>query len=317
MKRISEIYAWNSLVREHKADYENSNSLFANLPGNSDGQTLYIVQQSAERVKLHNMRTFRAPGELIGRFARIALVCLLLSCARHGMAADTNSPIGYFENNYQEAQKQFTTKTNDAVVAWEFGRACFDMSTLQKYASNKAQYAEEGIAACRESLKMDNNSVAAHYYLGMLIGQLADTRHNLSALRMVKDMEREWLAALALDKKFDFAGSDRNLGLLYRDAPVISRIGSRSKSRQHLEAAVEIAPEFPENQLNLLEVYLKWDYQKEATRQFEDLEKMWPEAQKKFTGVDWVMSWADWNKRLDAIKKKLEKNPKNEAPHSQ
>jgi tetratricopeptide (TPR) repeat protein len=263
------------------------------------------------------MRMFRAPKELISRFASIALVWLLFPCARQGMAADTNSPIGYFENNYQEAQKRFTLETNNAAAAWEFGRACFDMSTLQKYASNKAQFAEEGIAACQKALAVDNNSAAAHYYLGMLIGQLADTKHNLSGLRMVKDMEREWLAARALDKNFDFAGPDRNLGLLYRDAPVIASIGSRSKARQHLEEAVELAPDFPENQLNLIEVYLRWDYQKEAARQFEDLEKMWPEAQKRFGGVSWELSWADWNKRLDLIKRKLEKNPKNEAPHSQ
>jgi tetratricopeptide (TPR) repeat protein len=149
------------------------------------------------------------------------------------------------------------------------------------------------------------------------MGQLADTKRNLSALRMVKDMEREFLAAKALDKNFDYGGPDRNLGLLYRDAPVFASIGSRSKARQHLEAAVELAPEFPENQLNLVEVYLKWDYRNEAQRQYGDLQKMWPDAQKKFTGVDWTLSWADWNKRLEAIIKKKLENPKTESPKAQ
>jgi len=80
---------------------------------------------------------------------------------------------------------------------------------------------------------------------------------------------------------------------------------------------VDLAPEFPENQLNLIESYLKWDYKTEAQRQFGDLDKMWAKAQKDFTGVPWQMSWTDWNKRLDAIRRKLEKNPKNESPHSQ
>jgi tetratricopeptide (TPR) repeat protein len=239
-----------------------------------------------------------------------------LSCARHGIAAGTNSPIGYIENNYQTTQKRLNTETNNAVAAWEFGRACFDMSTLGKYSSAEAQFAQEGIDACRRAVALDPGSAPAHYYLGMLIGQLADTKHNLSSLRMVKDVEREFLAAQVLDKHLDYAGPDRNLGLLYRDAPVIASIGSRSKSRQHLEDSVALAPEFPENQLNLVEVYLKWDYKTEAQRQFGELEKMWPDAQKKFTGVAWVLSWADWNKRLDAIKKKLEKNPKTESPHS-
>ena len=77
----------------------------------------------------------------------------------------------------------------------------------------------------------------------MNVGQLADTKRNLSGLRMVKDMEREFLAAQSLDARFDFAGPDRNLGLLYEEAPVIVSVGSRSKSRQHLEKAAELAGE--------------------------------------------------------------------------
>jgi len=234
------------------------------------------------------------------------------------MATDTNTAIGFLQNAYQQAHKQFQTETNNAEVAWQYGRACFDMSTLEKDSAVEARYAEQGIAACRRALALDSKSAPAHYYLGMDIGQLADTKRNLSALRMVKDVEREFLAAQALDKHFDYAGPDRNLGLLYRDAPVIASIGSRSKARQHLEEAVQLAPEFPENQLNLVEVYLKWDYHTEAARQFGEMEKMWPDAQKKFTGVIWDVNWTDWNKRFENIKKKLGKNPKViESPHSQ
>jgi hypothetical protein len=152
----------------------------------------------------------------------------------------------------------------------------------------------------------------------MNIGQLAETKHNLSGLRLVKDMEREFLAAQLLDEHFDFAGPDRNLGLLYEQTPIIVSIGSRSKSRQHLEKAVDLAATFPENQLNLIEAYLKWDYRTEAARQLDELEKIWPAAQKKLTGDAWAPSWTDWNKRLDTAKKKIGGNSKLiESPHSQ
>jgi len=237
--------------------------------------------------------------------------------AQRALAADTNTTQGYLEVEYQRAQKDFQANTNNAVAAWKFGRACFDMSTLQKDASLEAKYAQDGIDACRAALAIDPGSAPAHYYLGMEIGQFADTKRNLAALRMVKDMEREFMAARALDKHFDYGGPSRNLGLLYRDAPSIVSIGSRTKARQYLEESVDLAPEFPENQLNLIESYLKWDYKTEAQRQFGDLDKMWAKAQKEFTGVPWQMSWTDWNKRLDAIRRKLEKNPKNESPHAQ
>jgi len=260
-------------------------------------------------------KKFRAPTRRV--CAMMTFLCVLALFAQHCSATDTNTTRGYLELEYQKWSKQFHTNTNSAEAAWNFGRACFDMSTLHKDTAEEAKYAQEGIDATRAAVALAPNSAPAHYYLGMDMGQLADTKRNLSAFRMVKDMEREFSAARALDKHFDFAGPSRNLGLLYRDAPTIISIGSRSKARQYLEESVELAPEFLENQLNLIESYLKWDYKTEAVRQFGDLEKIWPQAQKEFTGVAWETSWKDWNKRLDAIRKKLEKNPKNESPHSQ
>jgi hypothetical protein len=249
--------------------------------------------------------------------ARVALAGVLIIFTGHASAADTNSPSAYLAAEFKRIQLEFKMDTNNAETAWKLGRSCYDMSSLQKDSAIEARYAEEGIAACRASLAQNSNSVAAHYYLGMDIGQLADTKRNLSALWMVKDMEREFAIARLLDVHFDFAGPDRNLGLLYRDAPAIASIGSRSKARQHLEESVKLAPEFPENQLNLIESYLKWDYKTEAQRQYAAMMKIWPGAQENFTGIAWQLSWEDWNKRLETVNKKLGQNPKAIAPHSQ
>ncbi|HEY2082500.1 MAG TPA: hypothetical protein VGI88_06910 [Verrucomicrobiae bacterium] len=264
------------------------------------------------------MRTFRLPGISLRQIACGGVMLLFFVCASQLMAeSDTNSVIGHLEMTFANLRERFRTDTNDAQLAWQFGRACFDMSSLQKDTSLEASIAEQGIAACRCSLSL-SNSVQGHYYLGMNIGQLADTKHNLSGLHMVKDMEREFQASRLMDEHFDYGGPDRNLGLLYREAPVIVSIGSRSKARQHLEMAIQLAPDFPENRLNLIEAYLKWDYHTEALRELERLRQIWPEAQKKFTGEQWILSWEDWNKRLGAAMKKLEAGSKvNESPHSQ
>jgi hypothetical protein len=95
--------------------------------------------------------------------------------------------------------------------------------------------AHEGIQVCRRWLQRAPNQAAAHYYLGMNLAQLARTK-SLGALSIVKEMEKEWLATLALDAHCDYAGADRNLGLLYRDAPGFPlSIGSRLKAEQHLQ----------------------------------------------------------------------------------
>lgn len=253
----------------------------------------------------------------VGRF--LGLICLFLAMTRQGKAEtwQTNAAVLELKKNFQEMHQRFLSETNDVETAWHFARACYDVADLASDSAAKAEFAAEGIAAARLALSQYSNSAPAHYYLGMNLGELAETKHNLSALRMVREMEREFLAVRTLDEHFDHAGPDRNLGLLYWQAPVIGSIGSRSKARQHLLTAVQLAPEFPENHLNLIEAYLKWDNHAEALRQLAQLERLWPEAHKQFTGIEWALSWADWEKRLDAAEKKLEGAVRaTESPHS-
>jgi tetratricopeptide (TPR) repeat protein len=118
-------------------------------------------------------------------------------------------------------------------------------------------------------------------------------------------MEREFKTVRDLDAKFDYAGPDRNLGLLYLEAPGWpASIGDRSKARRHLERAVELAPDYPENHLCLLEAYLKWNDQKGLLRESKVVEKLLPVARKGFTGEAWEQSWVDWDKRWEKIREK-------------
>ncbi len=77
---------------------------------------------------------------------------------------------------------------------------------------------------------------------------------SLAAYRLVQEIEREFKKAAELDETYDHAGPARCLGLLYRDAPGWPlSIGSKRKAREWLERAAALAPDFPENQLNLAE----------------------------------------------------------------
>jgi tetratricopeptide (TPR) repeat protein len=206
---------------------------------------------------------------------------------------------------YREANSRFQRETNNADAAWQFARACFDAAESATNNAGRAEIAEQGIIACRQLLARATDSVPAHYYLGMNLGQLADTKRNPSAFKFVKEMEREFQAARSLDEKFDCAGPDRNLGLLYWQAPIIISVGSRSKARQHLQRAVELAPDYPENRLNLIEASLKWGDRNGARRELKALEDLWPGARRKFTGETWAASWMDWEPRLENAKKKI------------
>ena len=102
--------------------------------------------------------------------------------------------------------------------------------------------------------------------------------------------------------------------LLYRDAPVLASIGSKSKARVHLQRAIELAPKYPDNRLNLIESELKWGDRKGARRDLKLLEDSWASAKSEFTGPAWAASWEDWQPRLDKIKKTLEEPPRLESP---
>lgn len=209
------------------------------------------------------------------------------------------------EAEFHRAQIQFQSNTNDATAAWQFARACFDFADAATNDTERAALARQGIDACRPLIARDPKSAPGHYYLGMNLAQRARTEL-LGALKTVKEMEREFKTTADLDKAFDYAGPERNLGLLYRDSPGWpASIGSKHKARTFLEQAVKLAPDDPENSLNLIESCLQWKDRDNAAGELKKLDTLWPKAQMNFTGVAWEQSWGDWSMRRDAARKKI------------
>jgi tetratricopeptide (TPR) repeat protein len=206
---------------------------------------------------------------------------------------------------FHRAQSEFLNRTN-AAAAWEFGRACFDLAEFATNNTTRATIAKQGIAACRQAIAKQTDSVPAHYYLGMNLGQLAQTEF-VGALKLVREMEREFKIAANLDKSFDYAGPERNLGLLYREAPGWPwSIGSRRKAQTYLEQAVKLSPNYPENVLNLAESCLRWNEPDQARTQLDALNSLWANAQKTLAGPKWEPGWEDWSARRQMVQKKLD-----------
>lgn len=198
---------------------------------------------------------------------------------------------------YQEAGAPVTN-------AWRFAKAVFEWAEFSTNDTQRASLANEGIAACRRQLEFDANSAPAHYYLALNLGQLARTK-SLGALRLVREMERELKAAVALDAHFRFAGPVRTLGMLYASAPGWpASIGSRTKARQNLECAVKIAPGNPDNHLALIEAYLQWGLRTLARQAAQEYEALLPQARRDYTGPEWEADWADWNARWQELRSK-------------
>ena len=208
------------------------------------------------------------------------------------------------EAAFLKAQSQYAANTNDPVLAWQFARTCYDWADFATNKAQRAAVARAGIAACRQSLQF-TNSVAGHYYMAMDLGQLAQAEM-LSGLKIVREMAREFTAAADLDLHFDYGGPDRGLGLLYDQAPgwPVS-IGNRRKAKEFLQDAIALAPNYPDNVLNLAEAYLQWGDRKNAQIQLGVADAIWPAAQKTFAGPKWERSWQDWSQRRNVLRQKL------------
>ena len=207
------------------------------------------------------------------------------------------------EHAFLTNRARFQIEKTNVLAAWQFGRACFDWAEFAKTNKEREAVAQEGIAACGRSLLLKPDLAAGHYYLALNLGQLARTK-TLGALKIVLEMERELRAAIELDAMVDYAGPHRSLGLLYLEAPGWpTSIGSRSKARVHLEKAVELSSDYPENRLCLLEACLKWNDKKSIEREGKALKELLPRARKILADDAWQENWVDWDKRWSSVEK--------------
>jgi tetratricopeptide (TPR) repeat protein len=207
---------------------------------------------------------------------------------------------------YQEARRQYEAAGENPTNAAQLACACFDAANFATNSAEHASLAREGIAVCRKLLAGHPNYAPLHYYLAMDMGQLAHTEI-FSALTLVREMEVEFKTAASLDPLLDYAGPERNLGLLYLEAPRITSIGNHRKAREFLESAAKMSPDYPENHLNLAEMYLKWEEPGPAQREMELLAAGWAAAKARLTGDAWADSWDDWTSRRTAAEQQLAK----------
>jgi hypothetical protein len=235
---------------------------------------------------------------------RVGIGCVGIVLVTLCSGGETQDFASRAEKKFKEAQARYRAASMNVEAAVQLARTAFDWAEFANSDDHRAEIADIGIAVARDIIAREPNSAAGHYWLGMNLGQLARTK-SLGALKLVKEMESEFLRARDLDEKYDYAGPDRSLGLLYRDAPGWpTSIGSKKKAHQFLERAVAVSNEFPENHLCLLEAYVDWGERQNIERQLKSTEQVLAEARKKFTGEEWASSWADWENRLRKLKAK-------------
>ena len=233
---------------------------------------------------------------------RGAASCALLLGLAGFLRAETNDFAARAGRAFHEAKLVVRKTPDDHHAAVHLARVSYDWAEFARDDEGREEIAQTGLAAARAVLARESTNAAAHYWLGMNLGQLARTKP-LGALKLVREIEEMFHRARVLDPHTDRAGPDRSLGRLYRDAPGWpTSIGSRKKSREHFENAIRLHPELPDHQLELLESLAEWGEKKNFQRQLSVTEKIITEAKTVFVGEPWESSRADWNQRLAKMK---------------
>lgn len=233
------------------------------------------------------------------------LLGLLLGATAAFASTNVIDPVVRAEQIYLQTRIRYERNPTDLQTAWQFGQACFELADIVSSNSRRAKLATEGMDACKLALERDPRLASAQYYAALNLGQLARTK-SVGALKLVSQMEAGLKQSIRLDPNVDFAGPHRSLGLLYRDAPgwPVS-IGSRSKARQHLQRAVELSSDFPENWLCLLESYLQWGDKRALEPKIKKVDEILVAARNKYNGEVWAVAWQDWERRWNALLKQF------------
>jgi tetratricopeptide (TPR) repeat protein len=122
--------------------------------------------------------------------------------------------------------------------------------------------ARKGRLVASKAVKLRPNNAPSQYVLAVLIGLVTQNDpiydQLTDGLKMIPEIQKHAAAAAELDPQLNYGGPDRLLGELYSQAPPQPlSIGDTQTAIQHFQKAVEAAPDFPDNRLELAQAFLK------------------------------------------------------------
>jgi tetratricopeptide (TPR) repeat protein len=128
---------------------------------------------------------------------------------------------------------------------------------LERLIDDQSDNAEDREAAYEAVLSLEEDTASYAFARAAVTGRLAQIR-SLSALGLVREMERYALRSLALDPDFRDGATKRMLGTLYVMAPsILLAEGNAAKGLELLTELVRDQPNRAENHLRLAQGYVE------------------------------------------------------------
>ena len=155
--------------------------------------------------------------------------------------------------------------------------------TLRRTTPNAPTIAGQGIAACRQLIARETKSAAG----ALLSGDEPRPARAHGTARRAASSSRKWNVNSKRRRIWtnNLISPGRSAtSACFIAMPPAGRPASAASAKRttFLEQAAKLAPDYPENHLNLVESYLKWNERDHAKQELNTLDSLWPKARTQF-----------------------------------
>lgn len=157
------------------------------------------------------------------------------------------------EQSIRILEARLKQSPEDPAALWRLGRSLIRMGERQRKAKDRLRLFQRAREALERSTEAQGRVADAHFWLGVAMGRIGQTRGILKSLFLVKPIRLQMLKTLELDPKFGAA--HHVLGEIFREVPSWFG-GSKERAVQELELAVGLDPDHPAHYPALARAYL-------------------------------------------------------------
>ncbi|MEM7232101.1 MAG: tetratricopeptide repeat protein [Planctomycetota bacterium] len=184
------------------------------------------------------------------------------------------------------------SRKNDYRGLWRAARAATWLAMNAGTLEAREAYSAKGVAIGRKAMEKDSTSVEPYYYTALCLAAYCQVKHErgyIPPTGLLQEAVRHGRMAHAIDATFDFSGPDRFLGqLICKTADTPKELADFETGLEHLKAAVERHPAYPENRLFLAEAYVDDDEPALARAELDRVFRSAPPADRSVEHGRWI-----------------------------
>ncbi|MEO0124227.1 MAG: tetratricopeptide repeat protein [candidate division WOR-3 bacterium] len=158
------------------------------------------------------------------------------------------------KNSYEMLYDIVEKEPNNLRALYELSKVCYLMGDAQDGKDNKLEFYNKGIEYGKKAIKIDKNSVWAHFWYMVNLGRSGQTKGVLNSLGIVPDIKREIDIILKLDPQH--TGAMDAGAMLYYELPGLMG-GDLNKSIEYLNKAIAIDSNYTILYVDMAKVYIK------------------------------------------------------------